>query len=52
VLSLHYNEHVLSVSCVAMDVSADLRELGRTPIAVVCAGAKSILVITTVNYLY
>lgn len=28
---------------VTMDVSADLVELGRTPIAVVCAGAKSIL---------
>ncbi|GFR49820.1 hypothetical protein Agub_g11760 [Astrephomene gubernaculifera] len=28
---------------VTMDVSADLTELGRTPIAVVCAGAKSIL---------
>jgi pseudouridine-5'-phosphate glycosidase len=26
-----------------MDVSADLMELGRTPVAVVCAGAKSIL---------
>ncbi|PNH06888.1 Pseudouridine-5'-phosphate glycosidase, partial [Tetrabaena socialis] len=26
-----------------MDVSADLVEMGRTPIAVVCAGAKSIL---------
>lgn len=26
-----------------MDVSADLTELGRTPVAVVCAGAKSIL---------
>eukprot|EP00966_Prymnesium_polylepis_P008396 193585-Prymnesium_polylepis.1 len=26
-----------------MDVSADLVELGRTPMAVVCAGAKSIL---------
>lgn len=26
-----------------MDVSADLTELGRTPITVVCAGAKSIL---------
>lgn len=25
------------------DVSADLSELGRTPIAVVCAGVKSIL---------
>ncbi len=27
----------------SMDVSADLDELGRTPVAVVCAGAKSIL---------
>lgn len=27
----------------AMDVSADLTELGRTPVCVVCAGAKSIL---------
>src|SRR5205085_1295192 len=27
----------------AWDVSADLTELGRTPVAVVCAGAKSIL---------
>lgn len=26
-----------------LDVSADLEELGRTPVAVVCAGAKSIL---------
>jgi Indigoidine synthase A like protein len=26
-----------------MDVSADLTELGRTPITVVCAGVKSIL---------
>ena len=26
-----------------MDVSADLTELGRTAVAVVCAGAKSIL---------
>jgi len=26
-----------------MDVSADLTELGRTPVAVVCAGVKSIL---------
>jgi pseudouridine-5'-phosphate glycosidase len=26
-----------------MDVSADLSELGRTPVAVVCAGIKSIL---------
>lgn len=28
---------------VALDVSADLTELGRTPIAVVSAGVKSIL---------
>jgi pseudouridine-5'-phosphate glycosidase len=27
----------------ALDISADLPELGRTPVAVVCAGAKSIL---------
>lgn len=27
----------------SMDVSADLQELGRTPVAVVCAGIKSIL---------
>lgn len=27
----------------SMDISADLTELGRTPIAVVCAGVKSIL---------
>lgn len=27
----------------AMDISADLTELSRTPVAVVCAGAKSIL---------
>lgn len=26
-----------------MDISADLTELGRTPVAVVCAGAKSVL---------
>jgi pseudouridine-5'-phosphate glycosidase len=26
-----------------MDISADLLELGKTPVAVVCAGAKSIL---------
>ena len=27
----------------SMDVSADLIELGRTPVAVVCAGAKTVL---------
>ena len=36
----------------AMDVSADLTELGRTPIAVVSAGVKSILDIgRTLEYL-
>lgn len=35
-----------------MDVSADLNELGRTPVAVVCAGPKSILDIDlTMEYL-
>jgi len=27
----------------AMDISADLDELGRTPVAVICSGAKAIL---------
>ena len=41
------------LSCVsALDVSADLTELGRTPVAVVCAGVKSILDIgRTLEYL-
>ena len=26
-----------------MDISADISELGRTPVTVVCAGVKSIL---------
>lgn len=35
-----------------MDISADLTELGRTPVAVVCSGAKSILDIEkTLEYL-
>ncbi|CAG8737870.1 25661_t:CDS:2, partial [Racocetra persica] len=35
-----------------MDVSADLMELGRTPVTVVCAGVKSILDIEkTLEYL-
>ena len=35
-----------------MDVSADLTELGRTPVLVVCAGAKDILDIPrTLEYL-
>jgi pseudouridine-5'-phosphate glycosidase len=37
---------------IGMDISADLRELGRTPITVVCAGVKSILDIgKTLEYL-
>jgi len=37
---------------VSMDVSADLTELGRTPVCVVCAGVKSILDIgLTLEYL-
>lgn len=28
---------------IAFDISADLTELGRTPVAVICAGVKSIL---------
>lgn len=36
----------------SLDVSADLTELGRTPVAVVCAGVKSILDIPrTLEYL-
>ncbi|XP_055339804.1 uncharacterized protein LOC129589226 isoform X1 [Paramacrobiotus metropolitanus] len=36
----------------SMDVSADLTELGRTPVAVVCAGVKSILDVgRTLEYL-
>ena len=37
---------------VTMDISADLEELARTPVAVVCAGAKSILdLCLTLEYL-
>ena len=36
----------------SMDISADLQELGNTPVAVVCAGAKQILDIgRTLEYL-
>lgn len=36
----------------SLDVSADLTELGRTPLAVICAGCKSILDIgRTIEYL-
>jgi pseudouridine-5'-phosphate glycosidase len=37
---------------VSMDISADLTELGRTPVTVICAGAKSVLDIPrTLEYL-
>ena len=37
---------------IAFDISADLTELGRTPVALVCAGVKSILDIgLTLEYL-
>lgn len=40
------------VSSVGLDISADLTELGRTPITVVSAGVKSILDIgRTLEYL-
>jgi len=36
----------------AMDISSDITELGRTPVAVICAGVKSILDIPrTLEYL-
>jgi pseudouridine-5'-phosphate glycosidase len=35
--------HRSPTSTISWDVSADLHELARTPVAVVCAGAKSIL---------
>lgn len=48
--SVHAHACLLYVLCVSvdrgghvsMDVSADLTELGKTPVAVVCAGAKSV----------
>jgi pseudouridine-5'-phosphate glycosidase len=41
-----------SHSTLVWDVSADLAELGRTPVAVVCAGAKSLLDLpNTLEYL-
>lgn len=41
-----------SIFLAAFDISADLTELGKTPVAVVCAGAKSILDIElTLEYL-
>ncbi|KAL5998693.1 hypothetical protein ACLOJK_009638 [Asimina triloba] len=40
------------VPCIALDISSDLTELGRTPVAVISAGIKSILDIPrTLEYL-
>lgn len=54
-ISLEYNtipQHHAACFLTALDVSADLTELGRTPVAVVAAGAKSILDIgRTLEYL-
>lgn len=46
-------EHIIFIFLwAAMDVSSDLTHLGRTPIAVICAGVKSILDIPrTLEYL-
>lgn len=54
-ISLEYNtinHTVAACPLTALDVSADLTELGRTPVAVVSAGVKSILDIgRTLEYL-
>ena len=43
---------IINNSLPALDISADLTELGRTPVGVVCAGVKSILDIgRTLEYL-
>lgn len=43
---------VAAFSFAAMDISSDLTELGRTPVAVISAGVKSILDIPrTLEYL-
>ncbi len=54
----HTHKHTCKCICdthyvyTALDISADLTELGRTPVAVVCAGVKSILDIgRTLEYL-
>ena len=48
----HTHTHVCTSALKALDISADLTELGQTPVAVVCAGVKSILDIgRTLEYL-
>jgi len=54
-VGLEYNaitDTMAACALTALDVSADLTELGRTPVAVVSAGVKSILDIgRTLEYL-
>ena len=51
-MSLKKLNSIFVIGILAMDVSADLTELGRTPVAVVSAGIKSILDIgKTLEYL-
>ena len=51
-MSLKKINSIFVIGILAMDVSADLTELGRTPVAVVSAGIKSILDIgETLEYL-
>ena len=52
VAAIHNNPKFGCTDSAALDISADLRELGRTPVAVVSAGVKSILDIgRTLEYL-
>jgi pseudouridine-5'-phosphate glycosidase len=47
-----WHSFLIYIFVAAMDVSADLTELGRTAVTVVCAGVKSILDIPrTLEYL-
>lgn len=48
----YFATRLIVIPPAAMDISSDLTELGHTPVAVVCAGAKSILDIgLTLEYL-
>lgn len=51
-ITLAQSQTTAACPLTALDVSADLTELGRTPVAVVSAGVKSILDIgRTLEYL-
>jgi pseudouridine-5'-phosphate glycosidase len=51
-MNIYVSIHIHCSSLAAMDVSSDLTELGRTPVAVISAGVKSILDIPrTLEYL-